>query len=141
MKQKKMISVLASSVVSIGLLAGCGMADNDNDFMEPENVRYNNTPATDINDRNMMDNDTIRYNTDRNDTRYDLDDRINFDMDDPTNVRDEVDFDLDNDRTDLMDNPMRMDEEEPDLDEEPSEERRENMRGTNDLDLDLNNNR
>lgn len=135
---KKLALTIASSLLSVSMLGACGTADN-NEFIEPENVRYDNN----VNDRNgMLDRDANDYNGVRNvNDRNGINDRNNG-LNDNMNIRNN-DLDLDNgmnndrngfnnngngifnDTNDRLDSPYRMDEEEPDLDEEPSEERNE----------------
>jgi hypothetical protein len=109
-------------VTSIGLLAACGVNDADNNMVEPEGVNYSpvNYGADRYNgmDRGNVGNDYFTPTRD-----YDpLDVRNDLDLDNG------MDFDTGNRnfrQSGEMDTPFNMDEEEPDLDEEPSEQLRD----------------
>ncbi|WP_037986422.1 hypothetical protein [Thalassobacillus devorans] len=97
--KKKWMLLMMSFALSTGILAGCNVDDNEmND--QPEDIDY----------------DPVRYDNQDNDMNNDLDnDRRGPDMDtDPRDVKEPGE----------PDSPNNMDEEEPDPDEEPSEERR-----------------
>jgi hypothetical protein len=95
MDKKWIYTSLIGALVIVNL-TGCNL-DNNNNNIEPADVNYNpvrNTPANDLNDNNL-----------NRGTDIDLD---------PRDVREPREIDT----------PYNMDEDEPDLDEEPSEERR-----------------
>ncbi|ARI77987.1 hypothetical protein [Halobacillus mangrovi] len=104
--KKKLLILTMSLLVSTGMLAACNV-DNNEMNEDPEDVNY----------------DPVRYNDGDND----LDQRRNPNMDRDMDM--DMDRNGDNDRDHIRqpgerDTPYNMDEEEPDLDEEPSEERR-----------------
>jgi hypothetical protein len=94
MKKKMIVMTMFVALLS-GVLSACNVDNNDKELNEqPEDVNYEPT----------------RYNDEIN-----QDNNRGRDIDtDPRNVREPND----------MDTPRNMDEEEPDLDEEPSEEKR-----------------
>ncbi|RBW68489.1 hypothetical protein [Bacillus taeanensis] len=92
--KQKVMFLIMSALLSLSMLSACNL-DNNNEINDPEDVNYEPVRYDRTNDREI-------------DTRgADLDT-------DPRNVRDRQE----------PDTPFNMDEEEPDLDEEPSEERR-----------------
>jgi hypothetical protein len=91
---KKWISSIAIVTLAVLNLAGCNMGD-DNIGPDDDNI----TPVRYNNDDNLMDNDLFDDDYDR--------DYYQRDTREPGE----------------MDTPFNMDEEEPDLDEEPSEQR------------------
>ncbi|MGM0876670.1 MAG: hypothetical protein ACQEWV_18395 [Bacillota bacterium] len=124
MTYKWQLSIL-SALLSVSFLSACNLGNNE--INEPEEVDYR--PVRYDRENNL--------NNDNNDF---LDNNRTNDRDlDPTEMLDrdnELDFnnrgpDLDLDPRDVRkqgepDTPLNMDEEEPDLDEELSEERRGN---------------
>jgi hypothetical protein len=94
MHKKWLYSIVFGLVVSLSI-TGCNTDTNDN--IEPDDVNY--SPVRYNPDNDLMDNDFDR----------------GLDMDtDPRDIR----------QPGEPDTPFNMDEEEPDLDEEPSEEQR-----------------
>jgi predicted small lipoprotein YifL len=91
---KKWLSTVFVGLMVVGSLTGCGFNNDDN--IGPDDVNY--TPVRYDNDNELFDNDLRGPDLDT----------------DPRDVR----------QPNERDTPFNMDEEEPDLDEEPSEERR-----------------
>ncbi|MFG6115412.1 hypothetical protein ACGTN9_09490 [Halobacillus sp. MO56] len=107
--KKKWIILTMSFAISTGVLTGCNMDDNEMNE-QPEDIDYNpvryDNRDNDMRDNDMRDND-LRDNDMNNNQGPDMDT-------DPRDVREPGE----------PDTPNNMDEEEPDPDEEPSEERR-----------------
>jgi hypothetical protein len=97
MSKKWVSSILIGSLMVLSL-TGCGFGNDDNIGPDDDNI----TPVRYSPDNNLMDNDLMDDGYDR--------DYYQRDMKEPGE----------------MDTPFNMDEEEPDLDEEPSEQRRDN---------------
>jgi hypothetical protein len=93
---KRWLTSITLGLVAAISLTGCNTDTDDN--IGPDDVNY--SPVR-YDNNDMMDND------------YDLDRGLDLDSDG-------ADMDDNNE----MDTPFNMDEEEPDLDEEPSEQRR-----------------
>lgn len=93
--KNKLLTLALAAVLSSGLLVGC--AGNQNMNERPEDVTYEPTRY----DNNDMNYDNNMYDNQRG-------------MDKRKHIR----------QSGERDTPYNMDEEEPDLDEEPSEERR-----------------
>lgn len=121
--RNKWFVLIISALLFVSLLSGCNFGNDD---IEPYGD-LDNQPARYGND---MDLDVDRFDVDRTtpitpDRGLDpADMRIDRDMDLDNRTRG---FDLDLDRNNIrrpneMDTPFNMDEEEPDLDEEPTEE-------------------
>ncbi|RBW68323.1 hypothetical protein [Bacillus taeanensis] len=113
---RKLMFLIVSALLSLSVLSACNL-DNNNDMVDPEDVNYEPVRYDRNNDRGIDDmrgNYLDNEGTDLNNRNNDLDNG-GLDLDtDPRNVRDREE----------VDTPFNMDEEEPDLDEEPSEERR-----------------
>ncbi|SEA24872.1 hypothetical protein SAMN05421743_103295 [Thalassobacillus cyri] len=102
--KKKWMLLMMSFAISTGILTACNVDDNEMNE-QPEDIDYDPV-RYDNGDNDMRDND-MRNNDMNNNQGPDMDT-------DPRDVRD----------PDEGDTPNNMDEEEPDPDEEPSEERR-----------------
>lgn len=129
--KNKWAVIIMSALLSLSFISGCNLGDDDVEPLDVDNGRF-----YDMNDDlEPLDNDRFRGNMNRNE-RLDNDRFIRPNMDNDNGLIDRDrnldngirDFDLDTDnirRPGEMDTPFNMDEEEPDLDEEPSEERRD----------------
>jgi hypothetical protein len=120
--KRKFILIIGSMLLSLSVLAACNV--DNSDMVDPQDVNFepvrydrNNDREMDMRNNDLNDGGTDLNNGNNFDNRGNyLDNRdTNLDLNtDPESVRDQ------NER----DTPFNMDEEEPDLDEEPSEERR-----------------
>lgn len=125
MKYKWQLSIL-SGLLSVSFLSACNLGNNE--MNEPDEVDFR--PVRYDRDNNINDNNDFLDN-DRTDER-DIDPTdVRNDRDNELDLNNNRGPDLDLDPRDVRekgepDTPFNMDEEEPDLDEEPSEERRGN---------------
>ncbi|ASF39408.1 MULTISPECIES: hypothetical protein [Halobacillus] len=113
--KKKLMLLALSIVMSTGLLTACAMDDDNQMNNQPEDVNY----------------DPMRYGDNQNRMNYDrMDDRMDNGRMDENRMNENRGPDMGADPRDVRepgerDTPFNMDEEEPDVDEEPSEERRD----------------
>ncbi|WP_026581431.1 hypothetical protein [Bacillus sp. J33] len=115
MKHKWYISIL-SVLLSVSFLSACNLGNNEmneQDGVGTRPVRYDRDNNNGVLDNNRdLDPTDVRFDRDND---LDINNNEGADLDtDPRNIR----------RQGEPDTPFNMDEEEPDLDEEPSEERR-----------------
>lgn len=126
MTYKWQLSIL-SALLSVSFLSACNLGNNE--MNEPNDVdfrpvRYDRDNNINDDNNDFLDNDrTNDRDLDPTDVRFDRDNELDLN----NNRGPDLDLDPRNERKQgEPDTPFNMDAEEPDLDEEPSEERRGN---------------